>query len=170
MGGRGSGRDDDVLRADVLGAAGTCDPNRIDVDKASQTLEDLDLAFLHQKHDALRHLVDHALLVGMDAIDVERRAGNVDADARGFLDLVEELGGVKKGFGRDAAAMQAGPAEEGVLFDQSRLETENTGADRSDVTARTAADNDDIELFHARTPCCGNLRPRCTGWRTRRSR
>jgi len=31
----------------------------------------------------------------------------------GVLELVEQVGGVEQGLGRDAAAMQAGPAEKG---------------------------------------------------------
>ena len=73
--------------------------------------------------------------------------GGDDAVRLGVLELVEQVGGVEQGLGRDAAAVQAGAAEEGILLDDGGLETELAGADGGDVAAGTGAENRDVEDF-----------------------
>jgi hypothetical protein len=54
-------------------------------------------------------------------------------------------------FGGDAATVEAGPALEGILFDEGGPEPELAGTDRGHVATGTAADDDDIvsEIRHA---------------------
>ena len=62
---------------------------------------------------------------------------------------MDSFGGVDDRLGRDAADMEAGSAEP-VLLDEHRVEPEFAGADRRDIAAGTAADDQDLaaELAH----------------------
>ena len=73
--------------------------------------------------DALQTLpvpADDAVLVLVQALDVDAVELGVQADRGGFLDLVGHLGGVQQRLGRDAAAVQTGAAEL-ALLDQHHL-------------------------------------------------
>jgi hypothetical protein len=58
-----------------------------------------------------------------------------------FLQMVPEFGIEKQRFGRDAADMQAGAAEESVFFDERGFQAVLAGADRGSVSGRAAADD-----------------------------
>src|SRR6266852_5392815 len=58
--------------------------------------------------------------------------------------LGEFLRGLQQRLRRNAADVEAGPAEAGAAFDASRLEPELCRADRRDVTPRTGPDDDDV--------------------------
>lgn len=57
----------------------------------------------------------------------------------------ELLGGMKQGFTRDAADVEASAAEGGAFLDQRDLEAELGGAEGADVAAGAGADDDQIE-------------------------
>ena len=62
---------------------------------------------------------------------------------------VPDLGGAQQRLGRDAAPVQADAAEILALDDRG-LEAELGAADRADIAARPASDDDDIECFSHR--------------------
>ena len=70
--------------------------------------------------------------------------------ACGSVERVGGVGGVDDRLRRDAADMQAGAAEASVL-DQHRVEAEFAGADRRDIAAGAAADDENLaaQLGHA---------------------
>ena len=63
------------------------------------------------------------------------------------------LGGVDQRFRRDAADVEASPAEP-FGFNQDRIEAELAGADRRDIAGGSAADDEDLaaQLVHAAPP------------------
>ena len=70
-----------------------------------------------------------------------------DADAvrrRGVLSELIMLGRRQQRLGRNAADVDAGAAERLVHLDADGVEAELGGADRGDVAARSAADDDDV--------------------------
>jgi hypothetical protein len=56
----------------------------------------------------------------------------------------QHLGAVQQGLGRDAAAVQAGAAEQLVLLDDGGLEAQGAGSGSGDVAAGSGADDDDV--------------------------
>jgi hypothetical protein len=55
---------------------------------------------------------------------------------------------VQEGFRRDTADIQAGAAEDGVLFDEGYFEAELGGFNGGDITAWAGTDDNEIELRH----------------------
>ena len=74
-------------------------------------------------------------LAGVDAFD---------AEFFGFFQVVPEFGIEEQGFGRDAADVQAGAAEESVFFDERGLQAVLAGADGGRVAGGAAADDGDV--------------------------
>ena len=67
--------------------------------------------------------------------------------------LLEQVGGVEQGLRRDAAAVEAGPAEEGVPLDHAGVEAELPRPDRRDVAAGSGPDDHKVVLgFGHRAP------------------
>src|SRR5262245_27342953 len=64
-----------------------------------------------------------------------------------MADLIEQIGRTEESFGRDAAAEQARTAELRVLLDDRGLETELSGPDGGNVSARATPDDGHIEDF-----------------------
>ena len=64
-----------------------------------------------------------------------------DAEFLGVFQVIPEFGVEQQSFGRDAADVQAGAAEESVFFDESGFQAVLTGANGSGVSGRTAADD-----------------------------
>ena len=91
----------------------------------------------------------------MSSVGAARERDAVQAALRGRLRHGLELaGGVDQRLGRDAAADQAGAAEP-VAFDQHRVEAELPAADRGDIAARAAAEDED--LGRDRLGSCGSI-------------
>ena len=80
-------------------------------------------------------------------------AGDVDAELGRLLDLVEHVRGFEKRLGRNAAAVETGAAEL-EFFDDGDIETELLGADRGDIAAGAAAEDDEIELMRGGRDFC----------------
>ena len=99
----------------------------------------------------------HALIeLGDDLVFIGHHRGHIDghllaADESVLLtmsDLMEDFGRVQEGLGRDTAYIQAGAAEDGVLFDEGYLEAELGGLNGGDITAGAGTDDNEIELRH----------------------
>ena len=78
--------------------------------------------------------------------EVERHRGDVDAELLGALDRAVHGGRLEELLGRDAAAVQAGPADL-VPLDDGDGQPRGGAVERGGVAARSAADHDDVELF-----------------------
>ena len=105
-----------------------------------------DLAPLEQAGQALPELVDHGVLAVLAHGEVERDPGDVDAELLRALDRPVHGRRLEEFLGRDAAPVQAGPADLVPLDDGDR-EPGCRAVEGGGVAARPAADHDDVELF-----------------------
>ena len=76
--------------------------------------------------------------------DVEGDIVRRQAEIAGMLHQVIDLRGAQQRLGRDAAPVEADAAEM-LALDQCRVQAELRRADRRDIAARPAADDDEIE-------------------------
>ena len=105
----------------------------------------IDLVLLDQELDALGQLLDHLVLAPHHRLEVEGQPGGLDAVVGElvvcYLEMVRRL---QQRLRRDAADVEARAAQGAILFDDGRLQAQLRGADRGDVAAGAAADNDEI--------------------------
>ena len=84
----------------------------------------------------------------MHGVEVELDLADLDAPfgERAVIGLLEQLGGVEQGLGRDAADVEAGAAQRLAALDAGGLQPELRGPDRGDIAARPGADHDHVEV------------------------
>src|ERR1051326_8585917 len=138
--GNGAHRQDDVLRGDLLAV----DVDRVLVDEFSEAGDALDFVLLEEELDAFRVFVDDLLLAGLSRFEIEANIADSDAELFRFLDLVVDVGVLEQRFRQNAAAMRARPTDEWIFLDDRHLHSELPGANAGDVSARPAADDDDV--------------------------
>src|SRR6185437_131249 len=141
----GAAGDDEILGvelADRLAVLGDAEASL--AEQLPLAVDHRDLVLLHQEADAVRKLLchlaralDHFLgvigdLLGGEAIGIEA------------VQQVVDLGASQQRLGRDAAPVEADAAEM-LALDHRRLHAELRGADRRDIAARPAAENEGIE-------------------------
>ena len=114
---------------------------------AAESEQPFHFVFLEEELDSLGVLIDHLLLAILPGLEVELHAADVDAELFGSMDLFEHVGILQKRFGWNAAAVGARAAHEGILLDDRHLHAELAGADAGDVSARTAADDENVVLW-----------------------
>jgi hypothetical protein len=114
-----------------------------------------DLVALEQHRDAAGELLHDLVLATDHGADVDLGVVGRDAVRREAVrQVVELLGRIQHRLGRNAADVQAGAAERrlAVLADEGidagRLQTQLRRADRRDIPAGTAANDDDIEILY----------------------
>ena len=114
--------------------------------------KNVDLVLLEQVQDAVVVLRDDLVLAREHLRDVDREALDLDAVlGEGMAGVLEVLGRLQQRLRRDAADVGAGAARRGLavgarpVVDAGGLEAELRGADRGDVAAGAAADDDDVE-------------------------
>ena len=150
---RAAGGNDDIFCLDLLRLAiGGFDRNFSRRGDRAQSFEDRHLVRLHQRAHAAVECLHDLVLALLHLREIGARA--VDHDAvlrRFFFDEHEMIARSEKRFARDAAHVQACAAQFLVLFDKGGLQTELAGADRSNITARSRADDNNIKFFHM---CC----------------
>ena len=140
--GGGAGGDDDVFGGDRLVA--DAEGGRGSERRSSR--DDGDLAGLGELGDTADELGDDVVFLFEKGREIEFDAGELDAVGGGVgFGEDELLGGMKQGFTRDAAHVQASAAEGGAFLDQRDLEAELGGAEGADVAAGAGADDDQIE-------------------------
>ena len=83
----------------------------------------------------------------MQLIDIDALEGRGDAELSCGAGGVGDLSRMQQGLGRDASAMQTGAADR-VLIDQDDRQPQLCGTDRGGVSARAAAEDDDICFGH----------------------
>jgi hypothetical protein len=129
------------------------DPHASASCEAAAAVEDRHLVLAEQVPHALRQAVGHTARARHDLPEVERHVRHAEAELVGVLQQLMDLGGAEQRLGRDAAPVEADPAQMLALDDRGR-ETELARADRGDVAAGPGADQDDIE------GCVGHAFPR----------
>src|SRR5206468_5127396 len=91
----------------------------------------------------------HLVLALLHLREIHTRSVSDDAVlGRLLFDEREMIARGKKRFARDAAHVQASAAQLLVLFDEGSLQAELAGPDRSNITARSRANDNNIKLFH----------------------
>jgi hypothetical protein len=119
------------------------DPDRVRRFEPARTLDGVDLPSRDGGLQTPPQPVDHRVLVLLHARYVNASERGLDAELRALLGLVRDLGRVQQSLGRDAAAMQAGPADL-VFFDQRHTLAELGRAQRAGVSATAAPEHDDV--------------------------
>ena len=114
-------------------------------DDAPGALKGLDLVLLEQKLDALHVGLDILLLEFEQGRQLDARLADLDAHLRearaGFF---VELRRVQQRLRRDAADIEAGPAEGGVFLDHGGFQTELRRPNGADIAAGTGTNDDEI--------------------------
>ena len=115
-------------------------------------LHPLDFVFLEEEFDAFGVLGDDFGFARQDVGPINFQAGDFEAEFIGIFEVIVDVRVMQKNFGGNAADVQAGATEEGVLLHYDCLQAQFAGADRRYVTAWTATDNRYIVFRHARSP------------------
>ena len=102
------------------------------------------LSLLEQALQALVEPADDAVLVRVDPGHVDADQVGLDAELLALAGLVGDLGRVQQRLGRDAAAVQAGAAQLG-LVDQRHREVQLGRAQGGGVSAAAGAEDHDVE-------------------------
>jgi hypothetical protein len=111
-----------------------------------------DLVLSHQALDAIGELARHFARALDDPGEIEAEILAAEAELVQAVQQVPDLGGTQQRFGRNAAPIETDAAEI-FAFDDRGLEPKLGAADRADIAARSASDDDDIERFsHDRSP------------------
>ena len=118
-------------------------------DNAGSAAKRLDLVLLEQKRDAVDVGLDILILVFEQGRELDGGFADLDAHLRkaraGFL---VQFRGVQQRLRGDAADIEAGAAEGGVLLDHRGLQSELRRANGAEIAAGTAADDDEIVGTH----------------------
>src|ERR687893_1347750 len=156
------GDQDEVGLELLLLAVVTLDLYLLGLDKGAGTVEDLDLVLLHQALDALAQLVDHLLATLRGGRVVELDAVGLYPELLAVVDVVEHGRGLQERLGRDAAEVEARPAEVSALplLYERDAHAELARPYGRDVAPVPAADYYEIELLrHPETPFLNTLSP-----------
>ena len=92
------------------------------IDDRRPALEVVDLAELRQLAGAARQLLDDAVLVVAQLVEVDLRLAELDAPVLGVLRLVDQLGDVQQRLRRNAAAIEADAAGILLVVDERDLQ------------------------------------------------
>src|SRR5258708_3784476 len=103
------------------------------------------LVLLHQVRLAIGALGNHLVLVLLCLRPVDGWIFQIDPYFRRSQHVAVELSRPKQGFGGNAAAKQTGPAQTFVSFDNRRLQTKLSRANRRDVAAWARTDDHHIK-------------------------
>jgi hypothetical protein len=90
---------------------------------------------------AARQLLDDAVLVGAELVDIDLRRAEADAPVGGMVRLVDHLGDVQQGLRRDAPLVQAHAAGVLLLPDQRDLHPEVGGIERRGISPGAGTKN-----------------------------
>src|SRR5260221_3523958 len=141
-----AGGEQDALRLErFFRAALVRDFDGMAVDQPAEALHDFDLVFLHQVGDARSELAHDLALALHHRAEIEPDVAGDDA-VRGepLLREMEMFARRQQRLARDAPDVEAGAAERFVLLHDGGFEAELRGADRGDVTAGAASDDDEL--------------------------
>ena len=125
------------------------DLQRLRAGQRGASLDELHLPQLRDAADAGGQLVDDALLVGAQLVDVDRRLAEGDAPVAGVLRLVDHLGDVQQRLRRNAAAIEADAAGVLLLVDERDLHAEVGGIEGRGISARACAEYRNLSRIRA---------------------
>src|ERR1700722_15184165 len=119
------------------------------VDHPGLALDDLDAVLLEERTHTAGQSLHDAVFPCHRALNVDLRHTHANAERRCFgvlQSLVEFLGNVNQGLGRNATDVQAGAAQL-LALDQHGRDAELSRADRCDIAPRAAADDQQALMF-----------------------
>src|SRR5690348_13499313 len=112
----------------------------------------LDFVFAEKQRDAARVLLHHFIFARHHRGPVDLHVFYFKAEFLGALEVIVDIGVMQKNLCRNATDVQAGPAEKRVFFDHRSLQSPLRGANRGNVSARTAPDDHKIIFGQASPP------------------
>jgi hypothetical protein len=127
-------------------ARGLLDGDVVRPDEGAIAAHDRDLAHLGHGREAARELAHDLVLVREQLAQVDLGHAVADAEVGEVADLVHHRGHVQQGLARDAAHVQADPAERGVALDKDDLHPQVGRAEGSRVAARAGAEHEQVAL------------------------
>src|ERR687891_2093576 len=145
-----AGRDQDVLRLELLLlAVFGLHLYLLGFDEAAYTVVDGDLVLLHQTLHAAPELVDDLFATLGRLRVVELYLADLDPEVFTVSGVVQEMGRLEQGFGRDAAYIQARSSEMPALplLYEGYAHPQLAGPDRRYVPCVSATDYYEIEVF-----------------------
>ncbi len=99
----------------------------------------LHLALLGQRRQAAGQFANHAFLPAANLVDVDAGLAEGHTVVADFFRLIDDLGHMQQRLGRNAADIQAHPAQGGVLFHQHHLLAQIGRAESRGITAGASA-------------------------------
>ena len=129
---------------DIRDLPGILDLHMMRRGPAAPALHKLDLIFAEKEFDAFGVFANDALFAGEHRGPIDFQIGYLNPEFLGVLQGVVDFGVVEQDLRGDATYMQAGAAEETVLFDDQGFQAPLGSANGCDVSARSAADNRQI--------------------------
>ena len=151
----GAGGDDGIGKTDPGCLLRSVHLQGIAVQKGAVAKEPGDLAGLAQAVEAARQLGDDPGLVAAQGVEINLRWSEGDAECSCDLRLFDDGGGMEQGLGRDAAHIEADPAEPRSLLDQANRKTKVSRPEGCRIAARSAAQHRDVGfqfVHHAVSP------------------
>jgi hypothetical protein len=114
--------------------------------EAADALDERDAVLAEEEVDPLVELLDHLLGAPEGGRIIARDLTDDDAELLGPTRLLEEFRALEERLARNAAPVQARPADL-VLLDDSDLQAELGSANRCDVAAGPSTEEYDVELL-----------------------
>ncbi len=102
------------------------------------------LSLLRELRQAAGQPTDDLVFPGPQAIGVDLRFAEGDAVFGHRRRIVDDLGSMQQGFGRDAADIQADAAQHRIALDQDDVQSQVRRPERRRVPARSCADDDKL--------------------------
>src|SRR6266516_426024 len=150
-------RDDRLLEGDVLAAF---DGERVRVLERAVPLDPVDAVRLEERSDALRHLLDDAVLPLVRLAEFELEATELHAQlVERVLGLFQRERSLHPGLRRDAPDAEARAAELGLALDAGDLRAELRSPDRGRITTWPPAENDNVDFHRDRSYRAATSRP-----------
>ena len=143
----GAGRDDRLVEPDDAGPSVRArDLDAVRRDEAAGPLQRRDLALLGQPGQAPDELADDAVLPRPQPVQVDGRGPEGQAVLAHLLGLGDHLRGVQQRLRRDAADVEADPAQGVAAVDDHDLEPEVGRAERRGVAAGAGAEHEQADV------------------------
>ncbi len=117
--------------------------------QASVSQDGVDLVFTHQEGHAFGEAFGHPATALDNARKIDLNPGYLDAEFGRGLDQLQHFGAAQKGFGGNAAPVQANSTKIFFFYNGS-FQTELGGTDGGDISAGPASNDDDVKIHTRR--------------------
>ena len=114
--------------------------------KRRPRLDVLDFSLLGQQAQAAGELLDHPVLEGAQAVQIDLGCGELDAPTAGVARLINQFGNVQQRLRRNAAAVEAHPAGIQFRVDEGDAQAQIGGQERGRIAPRASPDDGDVQI------------------------